>query len=199
MLLPLRSRFARAITLERGRVVLRPPRQRDWKYWAQVREESRDFLAPWEPTWPYDALTRHAFRRRVRTYEQESRRGTSYSFLVFRRDDNLLLGGVTLSNVRRGVAQSATLGYWVAAAHARQGYMTEALAAALDFGFDHLGMHRIEAACLPNNEASKALLAKMGFVEEGYARRYLRINGSWQDHVLYAMLRDDPRYRPPEG
>lgn len=188
-----RARASTAPVLDGGRVVLRPPRQRDWKRWSEVRESSREFLAPWEPTWPYDALTRRSFRRRVKAYTQELRQGTSFSFLIFRRTDDALLGGVTLSNLRRGVAQSASLGYWIGRQHARQGYMSEALALVLEFGFDSLGLHRIEAACLPHNAASKALLIKMGFSQEGQARQYLRINGAWQDHLLFAVLRNDPR------
>ncbi|MCG8356359.1 MAG: GNAT family N-acetyltransferase [Kiloniellales bacterium] len=182
--------------MDRGRVYLRPPRQRDWRLWSQVREESREFLVPWEPTWPYDALTRGSFRRRVRAYNQEMRQGSGFSFLVFRKQDDMLMGGATLSNIRRGVAQTASLGYWIGERYARQGYMTEALSAVLDFGFDHLGMHRVEAACLPHNEASRTLLMKLGFVEEGYARQFLRINGSWQDHLLFAILRNDARHQP---
>ena len=198
LLPPFRSSQWRSLRLERGRVLLRPAQQRDWRAWSQLRLESRAFLTPWEPTWPYDALTRGAFRRRLRVYNQEMRDGGSYSFLVFRRgareQDETLIGGVTLSNVRRGVAQTGSLGYWIGGRFARQGYMTEALAAVLDFAFGHLGLHRIEAACLPRNAASRALLAKLGFQEEGYAREFLRINGSWQDHVLYALLHDDVRY-----
>lgn len=179
------------LRLERGRVYLRPPVQGDWREWAELRTESRDFLMPWEPTWSYDALTRSAFRRRLRAYRTESRQGTSFSFLVFRSSDHALLGGVTLSNLRRGVAQSVSLGYWIGARHSRQGYMTEALGAALHFAFENLGLHRVEAACLPHNAASKALLLKCGFHEEGYAREYLRIDGRWQDHILFGILRED--------
>ena len=181
----------RGLRLERGRVYLRVPVHRDWRAWATLRAESRDFLAPWEPTWAYDALTRGAFRRRLKLYKAEMRQGVTYSFLIRRRADDVLLGGITLSNVRRGVAQSATLGYWIGAPYARQGYMTEALGAVLEFAFARLGLHRVEAACLPNNEASRRLLLHVGFREEGYARQYLRINGRWQDHQLFAVLRDD--------
>jgi ribosomal-protein-alanine N-acetyltransferase len=181
----------RGLMLERDRVYLRLPVQRDWRAWAALRAESRDFLAPWEPTWAYDALTRGAYRRRLKMYKAELRQGLTYSFLIFRRVDDALLGGITLSNLRRGVAQSATLGYWVGVAHSRQGYMTEALAAVLEFAFSRLGLHRVEAACLPANEASRRLLLKSGFREEGYAREYLRINGRWQDHQLFAILRSE--------
>lgn len=188
---PFRKSQLRGLRLERNRVYLRFPVQRDWRNWAALRAESRDFLAPWEPTWAYDALTRGAFRRRLKLYKTEIRQGATYSFLIFRRIDDVLLGGITLSNLRRGVAQSATLGYWIGVPHGNQGYMTDSLAAILEFAFSRIGLHRIEAACLPANEASRRLLLRSGFREEGYAREYLRISGRWQDHQLYAVLRDN--------
>ena len=188
---PFRRSQLRGLRLERNRVYLRFPVQRDWRNWAALRAESRDFLAPWEPTWAYDALTRGAFRRRLKMYKTEMRQGATYSFLIFRRIDDVLLGGITLSNLRRGVAQSATLGYWIGVPHCNQGYMTDSLAAILEFAFSRIGLHRIEAACLPANEASRRLLLRSGFREEGYAREYLRISGRWQDHQLYAILRDN--------
>ena len=193
MQLPFRSSAMRGPRLKHGRVYLRPARQSDWRAWANLRSESRDFLVPWEPSWSSDALSRAAFRRRLKSHEAEWQRGTGYSFLMFLSDDDALVGGVTLSNVRRGVAQSASLGYWVGEPFARQGYMTEGLRAILDFAFDRLALHRIEAACLPGNRASQGLLLKSGFKEEGYSRQYLRINGRWQDHRLFAVLQDDPR------
>ncbi len=183
----------RTIKLERGRVFLRPARVSDWRDWAELRDRSRDFLSPWEPTWPNDALSRQAYRRRLRQYDYEWEQGTGFSFFVFAREDDQLLGGISFSNVRRGVAQTASLGYWVGKPYARQGYMSEALLAALEFGFDRLGLHRLEAACLVNNEASQGLLRKSGFSKQGYARQYLRIDGRWQDHLLFEILRNDPR------
>lgn len=184
---------ARGFRIDCKRLYLRPLQQGDWREWAALRETSREFLVPWEPTWAHDALTRGAFRRRVRAYDREWQQGTAYSLLIVRRDDEHLLGGATLSNLRRGVAQSASLGYWIAAPYARQGFMTEALGGVLDFAFDDLALHRIDAACLPNNLASQALLQRIGFAKEGYAREFLRINGRWQDHLLFGMLRDDWR------
>ena len=172
-------------------VYLRPPRDSDWKEWAELREVSRDFLVPWEPTWPKDALTRPAYRRRLRHYAEQWRNGSGYSFFIVRRADAVLLGGLTLSNVRRGITQSGSLGYWVGESYARQGVMTEALRSALGFCFDNLTLHRVEAACLPNNIPSRRLLDKCGFREEGYATKYLKIDGEWTDHVLFAMLREE--------
>lgn len=179
----------RDLRLRRDRVYLRYPVQRDWRAWSALRADSQAFLVPWEPTWAHDALSRGAFRRRLKMHRTEMRQGVTHSFLIFRAADDALLGGITLSNLRRGVAQTATLGYWIGAAHARQGYVTEALGAVLEYAFQRLGLHRVEAACLSDNEASRRLLLKCGFQEEGYAREYLRINGSWQDHQLFAILR----------
>ncbi|MSO81022.1 MAG: N-acetyltransferase [Alphaproteobacteria bacterium] len=183
--------------LEGRQVFLRSPVERDWRAYADLRTASRAFLEPWEPTWPADALTRDAFQRRLARYEADWRDDAGYSFLVFRREDATMVGGITMSNVRRGVAQDGTLGYWVGEAHAQRGYMTDALLLVVDFSFDHLALHRLEAACLPSNEASQRLLVRCGFAREGFARRYLKIRGEWRDHLLFALLEDDPRQVRP--
>ena len=138
-------------------------------------------------------MTKGAFRRRIKRYQKETRLDTAYAFFVFRRDDDALMGGCTLSNVRRGVTQCCSLGYWIGERFARQGYMYDAVRALVPFIFSTLGLHRIEAACLPANEPSKNLLGKVGFREEGLARRYLLINGEWSDHLLFALLEDEAR------
>lgn len=175
------------------RIYLRAPHPSDYAAWAELRAQSRDFLTPWEPAWSSSELTRTSFRRRLRHYAKEMREDLGYAFFLFRTGDDRLIGGLTLSNVRRGVTQACTLGYWVGAPYARQGYMTAAVRRTIPFVFDVLHLHRLEAACLPHNEASRRLLEKTGFQREGLARRYLRINGMWQDHLLYALLEDDVR------
>lgn len=172
-------------------VYLRAPQMSDFNDWAALRERSRNFLVPWEPIWPEDDLTRPSFRRRLRRYAEDMRNDQAYAFLLFRRDDNALLGGITLTNVRRGVAQSGSMGYWIGAPFAAQGYMTRGVSALVPFIFDVLRLHRIEAACIPTNQPSIRLLERSGFKREGYAREYLCINGLWQDHLLYARLRTD--------
>jgi [ribosomal protein S5]-alanine N-acetyltransferase len=171
-------------------VVLRAPVLTDHAEWAALREESRDFLTPWEPTWPDDDLTRAAFRRRIRRYAEDLRADQSYAFIIARSSDNALVGGLTLANIRRGVAQAASLGYWMGKPYVRQGYMTASVHAVITFAFNTLRLHRLEAACIPTNNASIRLLEKTGFVREGYARDYLCINGIWQDHLLYGRLKD---------
>ncbi len=172
-------------------VFLRAPQMSDFTAWSALREKSRDFLVPWEPTWPEDDLTRTSFRRRLRRYAEDSRCDQAYAFLLFRKDDNALLGGITLTNVRRGVAQAGSMGYWVGAPFAAQGWMTRGVSALVPFAFDVLRLHRVEAACIPTNQPSIRLLERSGFKREGYAREYLCINGLWQDHLLYARLRSD--------
>lgn len=180
-------------TLRGERVLLRVASSGDYPQWAQLREESRTFLTPWEPIWPADDLTRLAFRRRIKRYQREIRDGTGYPFFVFSPDGETLFGGVTLGQIQRGVAQSGVLGYWMGERYANKGFMTAAVRAIVGFAFDTLQINRIEAACLPSNAPSVRLLEKVGFTREGYARRYLCIDGRWQDHYLYGLVRDDPR------
>jgi ribosomal-protein-alanine N-acetyltransferase len=173
-------------------ISLRVPQSGDYIEWAALREASRAFLTPWEPTWPSDDLTRSAFRRRLKRYADDQRADIAYAFLIFRSDDNAMVGGLTLANIRRGVAQAGSIGYWVGAPFARRGYMTAAVRALIPFCFRTLRLHRLEAACIPGNAASISLLEKTGFTREGYARDYLCINGVWQDHLLYGRLEGDP-------
>jgi ribosomal-protein-alanine N-acetyltransferase len=173
-------------------VYLRTPRFTDFDEWAALRNESKSFLQPWEPTWPIDDLTRTAFRRRVRRYAEERRLEQSYAFFTFRQKDDALVGGLTLSNLRRGVAQTCTLGYWMGRPFAGRGLMSAAVRATIPFVFETLRLRRIEAACLPANDSSIHLLERVGFTREGLARQYLCIDGRWQDHLLFAFLKGDP-------
>jgi [ribosomal protein S5]-alanine N-acetyltransferase len=173
-------------------IELRAPELRDFEAWAGLRERSRDFLTPWEPLWPANDLTRAAFRARMRRYARDVRSDIAYPFFIFRQSDDRLIGGLTLGQVRRGVAQTASLGYWMGEPYAGKGHMTAAVRALAPFVFQSLRLRRIEAACLPNNVASIRLLERVGFQKEGYARSYLCIGGEWRDHLLYALLATDP-------
>jgi len=171
---------------------LRHPDPQDYDAWAMVREESRDHLMPWEPTWAVDEHSRAAFRRRLQRHAREIREDQAYPFFVFAKADGALLGGVTVSNVRRGVAQAASIGYWIGVRFKGQGVMTQAVAVLVPHLHGALGMHRIEAACIPDNGASKRVLLKNGFREEGLARSYLKIAGTWRDHALFGRVAGDP-------
>lgn len=189
-----------SVRLYHGAVHLRPPIEGDWPAWAALRERSREFLVPWEPTWANDALSQASFRRRCRQYAADWHEGVGYSFLLFHREDDRLLGGISLSNVRRGIVLTCSAGYWIGAPYARKGHMTDGVRAMLRFAFGQLGLHRVEAACIPDNEASRRLLLKVGFEQEGYAREYLKIDGKWRDHLLFGILADraNAEHRPSQ-
>lgn len=174
-------------------VTLRPPRPRDRKQWIALRSESKAFLEPWEPAWPRDALTPAGYRRRLDRQHRDWRDQSGFAFFIHENRSDRLVGSITIANVRRGVVQSANIGYWTGERFLRQGYMAEAVQIALDFCFRRLQLHRVEAACLEANAPSKSLLLKAGFQPEGLARKYLCIAGRWQDHETFAILRTDPR------
>jgi ribosomal-protein-alanine N-acetyltransferase len=178
-------------SLHGQKVELRPPVASDYAQWAAVRRESRTFLEPWEPRWAEDELDRSAWRQRLRRYREEISQGSGMPFLVFEKSTGMLAGGITLGNIRHGVAQSGQIGYWMGVRHAGNGYMHEAVVLVVRFGFEMLRLHRIEAACIPDNARSIRVLEKAGFRREGLLRSYLRINGAWQDHLLYALIAGD--------
>lgn len=169
-------------------VYLRAPELRDYQEWADVREASRNFLTPWEPTWAQDETSRGSYRYKLRRYTEDARDDKAHALFVFREDDDALVGGVTLSNIRRGVAQTASLGYWAGQMFAGNGYTTAAVRAVVRFAFEELDLHRVEAACQPDNMASRRVLEKAGFTQEGIARAYLKINGQWRDHLLFGIV-----------
>ena len=189
----------RKLRIETERMTLRPPSHSDFRAWAALRAASIDHLTPWEPSWAGDHLTRKAFTTRVSWAQRSVTGGPAMPLFLFRRSDDVLLGAITLDNIRRGPAQAGTLGYWTGAAHARQGYMREAILAVVHYAFTRLDLSRIEAACLPENVASRGLLETCGFKYEGVAQSYLQIDGRWRTHVLYAALRMDRRGRTDAG
>ena len=180
--------------LETPRLRLRPPEMADQPDWARLRRDSAEFLKAWEPLWARDHLMRPAFRNRVAWARRTIEEGRGAPLFIFLREGGLV-GAITLDNVRRGPAQSGTVGYWIGAEFAGRGYMTEALSAVRDHAFGSMDLSRLEAACLPENKASRALLERCGFKYEGVAQSYLQIAGRWRNHVLYAALRGDRRGR----
>lgn len=189
----------RKVQLETERMTLRPPAHGDFRGWSSLRRQSEAFLTPWEPTWAPDHLSRKSFTNRVYWAQRSIANGTSVPFFLIRREDDAVLGAITLDNIRRGPAQSATTGYWIGAPYARQGYMREAIETVVHYAFTALDLSRIEAGCLPENAPSRALLESCGYKYEGVAQSYLQINGRWRNHVLYANLRHDRRGRTDVG
>ena len=189
----------RKVRIETERLTLSPPAHGDFRDWTSLRRESEDFLTRWEPTWAADHLSRKAFTNRVYWAQRSITNGSAMPLFLIRRDDECLLGAITLDNIRRGPAQAGTLGYWIGESHARQGYMREAIEAMVHHAFHRLDLSRIEAACLPENTPSRGVLEKCGFKYEGVAQSYLQIGGRWRTHVLYAALRIDRRGRTDVG
>ena len=190
---------ARRVRIETERMTLRLPQHGDFRAWTGLREQSAPFLTPWEPVWAADHLSRKAFTNRIYWANRATSQGTALPLLLTRREDGALLGAITLDNIRRGPSQAGTLGYWMGQAHARQGYMREAILALVHHAFTVMDLSRIEAACLPENAASRGVLEKCGFKYEGVAQSYLQIAGRWRNHVLYANLRSDRRGRTDVG
>lgn len=170
---------------------MRLPRGRDYESWRAVRHESRRFLTPWEPLWTEEELSRRSYRTRLTRARQEARERSGYTFFVLDAAGRTVQGGVTIGQIRRGVSQSCTLGYWMGEPHAGRGLMHRAVELLKPFVFDVEGLHRVEAACLPTNARSIRLLEKSGFRREGYLHKYLKIAGSWEDHYLYSILAED--------
>ncbi|MDJ0637513.1 MAG: GNAT family protein [Paracoccaceae bacterium] len=188
-------RLSRKVRIDTERMVLRPPSHADFRAWSDLRRESAEFLQPWEPSWSADHLTRKGFVNRVYWANRSIAQGHAVPLFLIRREDRKLVGAITLDNIRRGPSQAGTIGYWIGAEYARQGYMQEALTALVHYAFQVLDLSRLESACLPENKASQALLEKCGYKYEGVAQSYLQINGRWRNHVLYANLRGDRRGR----
>ncbi len=189
----------RKLRIETERMTLRPPTHSDYRAWSALRAQSAEYLTPWEPSWSADHLSRKAFTNRVYWAQRSVSGGTALPLFLIRRSDNVLLGAITLDNIRRGPAQAGTLGYWTGESHARQGYMREAITALVHYAFSRLDLSRIEAACLPENAPSRGLLEKCSFKYEGVAQSYLQIDGRWRTHVLYAALRMDRRGKTDAG
>ncbi len=171
------------------RLILRRPKLSDFEQWSDLRQMSADFLQPYEPRWANDELSRSSFKARLRRQEADINSGRGLPWFVLANNSKpKLLGGLTLSNIRRGVAQAATLGYWMGEPFAGLGYMSEAVTAVSASAFEVHRLHRIEASTVLNNTRSQGLLKKCGFEREGVAKSYLKINGQWEDHILFARI-----------
>jgi ribosomal-protein-alanine N-acetyltransferase len=178
-------------TVRGDRVFLRRLEPSDAEQVLELRLANRNFFQPWEPVrddsaYQLDGVTAE-LRVSVDLWEQD----LGYVFGIFTIADEILVGGIALRNIARGAWQNATLGYWIAEKHNGKGYATEAVKLATRFGFDHARLHRVQAGTLLHNVASQRVLEKAGYRFEGVSLRYLRIDGRWQDHRMYAMTIED--------
>lgn len=170
------------------RIYIRMAQKQDYLQWHEVRQANFKFLQPFEPVWSKDALTKKTFYARVRHDRYSASKDEKYAFLIFDKHDDQLLGGINMNNVNRGVFQACALGYWLAKDMNSRGMMSEAVKIISNLSFSLFGLNRIQAATLVDNTASIRVLEKNGFEQEGLARRFLKINGQWQDHFLFSKI-----------
>ncbi|MGL4728205.1 MAG: GNAT family N-acetyltransferase [Bosea sp. (in: a-proteobacteria)] len=181
-------------------LILRPPRRADFHAWATLRHANRAFLSEYEILWKEEELNRYNFQLRLRHIREQMTRGDGYSFLVLRREDARLMGGIVLYNIRRGELETCTAGAWMGRQYAMSGHMKEAMRALVPYAFNTLGLSRMEADSQAGNERAIRVLEAVGFQREGIARRQRWQNGEWRDHVLLARLspeREAAGHTPP--
>lgn len=180
------------VTLTEGPVGLRPLRLRDAGTWRDTRVRNADWLRPWEPTNPETPLFRSGvgpYVSMVLTMRKEARQGLAFPWVV--TYNNRFAGQLTVGAIVWGSARSAQIGYWVDRQVAGRGVIPTAVALAVDHCFFTVGLHRIEANIRPENAASRRVVEKLGFREEGIRRRHLHIDGAWRDHICYALTVED--------
>ena len=171
-------------------VILKKPIKDNWKEWAELRQRSRDFLQPWEPRWPKNFLTKDSYNLFVSQSETALIKKQIYNFFIFHKKNKKLMGGISLTNYKSEGYKSITIGYWMGKEYSGKGYMKDTLDVISNFCFDELNLNRIEAACIPKNIKSKKVLISTGFKIEGYAQKYLSINGKLEDHILLAKINE---------
>jgi [ribosomal protein S5]-alanine N-acetyltransferase len=175
------------VTPEGNRVHLRPPRRTDQRSFIAYAKQSRALHRGWVQA----PETPTAFAAYVARYHPTDAAPRNVGFLVIRNEDDAIVGVINFSEIIRGAFHSGYVGYYAFAPFAGDGYMAEGFALALDFAFRKLKLHRIEANVQPANIRSLALVERLGFMREGYSRRYVKIAGRWRDHVRFAMLAED--------
>lgn len=182
-----------AIRLYGKRLMLRPLAPGDWPAWTEVRLRNEQWLTQWEPMRPANLLDptrdRDAFMSRCSARDRDRQMGVAYGFGVF--VDDQFAGEINLNNVARGALQSATVGYWIDQARAGHRYIAEGVVAVCRFAFEQLRLHRLEICIVPRNRNSRRVMEVLAFREEGVALRYLEINGTWEDHVRYAITAEE--------
>lgn len=186
-----RSYLSKRLPIAGSNLYLARPRPEHFDQWVELRRQSKEFLIPWEPRWPEDDLTEFGYKRRLRNYQRHRSTGWGHTYFIFDKSQHELLGGISLMRVTHGIARSGVIGFWMGAPHANKGHMQRVVPEILRFAFEELRLRRVEAACLPRNDRSRHLLLKCGFRQEGYAKAYLEINGTAEDHLLFAIVRED--------
>ena len=182
------------------RVLLRALGTDDFTVWQEVRRRNEEWLTKWEPCrlsgQPDVVEEKPAFAARCSARERERQLGTAFGLGIFVDGD--FVGEMNLSSIQRGAFQSCYVGYWIDEARAGQGYTPEALVVAMRFAFEELHLHRVQIAIVPRNLPSRRVVEKLVLRDEGLAERYLEINGTWEDHIRYAITTEEWQQRGSE-
>jgi len=183
---------AARLRLEEAPTAIRPTEPSDAREQLGLRLANRDHTGPWDPLRDESFYTEAGQRLELDLDQRSWAAGNAYAFAVLDIEGrDRIIGRVALSNVVRGPWQNATLGYWIDKDSVGQGHASRAVRLALAYAFDHVGLHRVQPAIIPRNAASKRVAQKVGFRHEGRALRYLKINGVWEDHDIYALTSED--------
>jgi len=175
------------------RVLLRSLEASDFAKWQRVRRRNIDWLTRWEPKrlpgTPDAVEDPQAYRARCSARQRDRQLGTGYGFGLFVKGD--FAGEINLNSVQRGPFQSCYIGYWIDEAQAGKNYVPEGVVVVMRYAFEQLHLHRVQAAIVPRNTASRRVVEKLKIREEGLAERYLEINGVWEDHIRFAMTSEE--------
>lgn len=166
----------------------------DENYAAEVLDyyqRNKEFLNEWEASKDEEYFTLNYQSKLLKKQKLKIENGTLFKFWIYKKSSNQLIGSIAFNNIIRGAFQSCHLGYKLDKDEINQGYMTEALKAAIDYAFKELNLHRIEANIMPKNKASLKVVEKLGFINEGSSKNYLKINGFWEDHIHMVLLNKD--------
>jgi len=189
-----------AVRLYGRRVVLRPLVPPDFGAWSEVRRRNHEWLTVWEPSRPAHSpdpsTDREAFSARCALRDRERQTGTAYAFGMF--VDNAFAGEVNLNNVVRGAMMGGSIGYWIDRARAGRSYTSEAVVVLSRYAFEELGLHRLEICIVPRNRNSRRVMEVLAIREEGTAKGFLEINGTWEDHVRYGITVEEWEARSDE-
>jgi ribosomal-protein-alanine N-acetyltransferase len=182
------------LRLEAPPTAIRPTALEDCEEQLRLRRSNRDHTGPWDPARDESFYTAAGQRLELELDQRAWAAGSAFAFAILATDErDRIIGRVALANVVRGPWQNATLGYWIDRAAVGRGHASRAVRLALEYGFDHIGLHRVQPAIIPRNIASKRVAERVGFRLEGRALRYLKINGVWEDHDIYALTAEDWR------
>lgn len=173
-----------------SRLQIRTFNQNDVSAYQKYLIENRNFLEPWEPSRDESFFTEKKVEEMIVTQNEEELYGRGFYFLIELKSTLEIIGTIGISNIVYGPFLSCFLGYKLCESQINNGYMTEALKSVLDFAFNKLELHRIEANVMPRNKSSIKVLKKLGFEREGLSKKYIKINGIWEDHEHYVLLND---------